>query len=465
MVINPNFSTEVYWKSFREEMRAAWTGTIFAKSHEELASLCYYRMLTAFFQCRPEDLQDRRTALYHFASSYFDVEDKNSPLLRYRNILPADSPIPRIIRLLSLAYDQEPSRSWGDERTTELLLNAYKEGNTAVALRELYKVALLCGVAAIKPFYFRGKLRYFVLPPDMFRVVTYENDPTEVEKIVYPSERDMGDGRRQRVFNWYDEEFYWATDSDGKKIVPETPHGYGRIPFAIMRLGSGVDFWTGGMYAEVEQTLRVNLHELLSVENAVFNGFSILVATNMVSANSVGQTKIRLSAGDVVQVDARDTESAAPSLDYVTPSPQYHELRDEAAAMERAIYRRAGIPPSMTGETQQILTGVSRIIERQELIENRDAHLEILYRFEQDFFQCLASVANTDGGRSLPNDLEVDVTFADPTLYMEVKDEYEFDKMKVRDGVMEVLAFSEKWGGNYNPDAEQQTEPQDAENV
>ncbi len=295
----------------------------------------------------------------------------------------------------------------------------------------------MCSFVAVRPFFLNQKLRLDVLTPDLFRVST---DATGflVEEITYPQWSERG----QETVTWNANTVTYA-DIRGN-VTEQRDNPYGLIPFAFMRLKQGDNLYTGGMFAMLEKQLRINKDKFQQDVMAEFNSFPIKVATNL------GLKNIQLSPDRILFIDnvvQGEGQLMPPSLDIINGDSSYNDMQMLIDARQKQALTDAGLPPSIVSQQTAPQAGISRVIERLELIETREEDIEYLTTFEQEMARIILRVANTDNVTTVDEQARLEIKFADERVYIDPADEYQLDKGKVRDGVLTVAVFYRKWAG------------------
>jgi len=117
------------------------------------------------------------------------------------------------------------------------------------------------------------------------------------------------------------------------------------------------------------------------------------------------------------------------------------------------LQHEQGIPASQTGSEQETPpSGISRVIERQELIESRYADQKVLHDFEQDLVTLVLHIATRDGVEVpayTTDDVSVSITYSEEQLFIEPTDEFEFDTSRKDSELIPLRAYFEKWGTGF----------------
>lgn len=425
---------EYYENAFNAIHAEIWKGTKF-KDYDSLGSLSYYRALTCFYSDSRVAVKDRRELLYNYLKNEFDEE---KTIKRYRNVLPIRSSIKRILNNLCVAYSQLPERSFVQDAPKWMEL--YRDSGINTHFQEAYKLATLTGVVAVRPLIKNGELKVLIFTPDEFRVEG--DDLSKPDAVIYP---EIVDGKV--VYRtWSDTEFY-TRDDKGNLIRDEYggKNPYRIMPFIFLRTAfSQGEFWTPGLFDLAETQLQLNRLKFIAHLDVAYNGLPIKIATNIPADYLKLGIDSVIEVSDVVVSDVGQKER--PDLKFIKPSPQYSAIEEHKQILLKEMMSEHGLPPSLiSGDTASIVSGVSRLIERQELIDRRNSDLPRLKRFEQEFANIVSIVLEKD--LMIQLDPEMSVDFAEESILTDPASEFELDTKLAQNGLTDPLNYLQKWGG------------------
>jgi hypothetical protein len=438
-----------YEVAFNAYNTLIWEGTKYADDDLELESLAYYRALTCFYGSDMIDISDRRRLLYAFMVTEFKTGRGTDTLERYKNTLPIQSSVRRVLNNLCIAYNQPPKRRFSNTPSMDdTFKNLYTEAKISNVLARIYRLAKLCSWVLVRPVWIDGKLQLNYLSPSQCRVEVSDTNNKVITEVAYPDYD--ADNNVLAIRHWTPFEV-WTTNTKGN-IIEKKPlvNPYGVIPYVAMKLELGTRYYTGGMFELIEDQLERNKFRFLSNADVSFNGRPIKIAINM------GKGELIFSPDQVLALDGVVNESsgggyARPALELVSPDPQYTMIDDFASSREQIAMRTEGLPESMINNTGTPLSGIAKIIDRQELIEKRNADLPLLAEFEKNLAKMVALIGKVDANLNLDMEMkDFSIDFEEDKVYIEPDAEYEFDKKKLQDGLIDPLEFMKKWGGFDN---------------
>lgn len=456
---NGSYPERKYYRdAFASEFMMYWGQTKFSP---EINELCFYRAITCFYREAMEDIEDRRRLLYHYLKGEFSTENADDALQRMAHQLPVDSFIPKALKNLCLAYKQAPQRTWGTEDDPsaygEDFGPIYREMNFDRVMQDVSRLGKLCNVVAVRPWKhpLTGEMKVQILTPDMYRVEENRGEPVELwYRTTYTDDRAETQNAH-RV--WTIDRTYYA-DMEGAPIRgSEEPNPYGRVPFAFLRMESPLndDPYGGSMFSLIEANLRANKKEFAADVGLVMNGFGVWVVTN--GRMNEGQAKI---APDQVfaidDVKGGDAQYLPTEVEHVVGNSMFSLVRDDKRQGIKDSLRAVGLPSSIVEENAGTPpSGISRILERVELLEQRDADKLALAVFEEEFAYLLAEVVrNDDYDADLPEEFVFAIDYAEERVYQEPQVEYEYYRDLAKNGDIDLAEYARVVMGLDEADAE-----------
>jgi len=430
-----------YRDAFGPEMARIWAGVpSVANNPDEINGLCYHRAMASFYERDITSFEDRRRVLYAYLANTSDTSHDTDTLNRYRRILPTDSQVRRIVRNIATAYDEAPKRRFSEDTTLQdSLTRLYEDADVNTGLRSAYQRCRFMGVVAVRVFARDGRIGMSTITPDLFRVTLSDEDASAPTDIIYPQA-----GQDGIEYVQWNAETMTRYSVDGNMIGEPIEHRYGRMPFAFMRLDDGPMFYGGGMTELMESQLSANRLKFRADVNSDFASSPVWLGINL-QAKNLNISPDRMLAYDGVVEDAGS--HVPPSLEAVTPDGKFTELDEHRRSRMREAGLAEGLPASMLSDAASVPpSGISRVIERSEIIEQRMADQAFLRSFEQELCSVITTVARVDIGMVTPP-VAVSIDFAEERVFVEPEAEYDFDKRKVADSTMDTQEFYRKWSG------------------
>lgn len=430
-------SDKYYTRAFSGVMVERWKGIKEISSNlAEVDSLCYYRALTAFYGKNPSDVEARRALLYEYLAPFYNTKDADSDLNMSRGSLPINTSVRRLVKILCTAYNEAPKRSFG--KIDEAMQAIYAGGNVDSGIKQIYRKAKLCGIVAVRPVFVQGKLKLLNYTPDEFRVSTNADNATQATQMVY-----LDSINNEIVYRVWDAEKVTTLNIKGKPIEIVS-HSYNRLPFVFLRLEETNGFYPGGMFEIVEENIKSNEDEFDANLSRRYHAHPIGLAINM-GADMPGLSPSRIVQKDNVM--AGEGVPVEPMIQYVSPEARYGDLKEFSEQRIETAMRNEGVPASsLAKQAGTPLSGISRVIERTDLIEERYSDIETLRGFERELAEMVIVASNADAGTNIIMDT-FSVDYAEEQVLLDPDIEYELDKKKMNDYVFDPIDFVHKWSG------------------
>ena len=430
---------QYYEQTFQYDYSAMWLNSPFKLDTNDIADLCYYRAIGCFYNQDEQSIIDRRELLFSYLRADFGELTNESALVRYRSRLPIHSMIPRVLRNICNAYNYEPRRIFSSNTATNERLNdLYSTANITSILQDIYAQGRLYGTIAVRPLWLNGKLKIQVLTPDKYYIETDEKDLTKAVSMYYPSYNEVTESYDYHYWNETEFRIY-----NSKKMIISEPNQYKQIPFVFLRFGYSEKFNTAGMFENIEKQLFINKLRFLQQLNVTFQGLPIGIAVN-------GQGKLKSMTPDkIISVEdiREDDGKIPPSLEFVTPEQTYIALQEYIEMLEKNLLRENGIPQSQIDSGGGVVSGISRVIERQELIEKRQSDINVLADFERDLANMIV-IATSIENKLLGNlgKLEFSIDYDEERMYLEPDIERVSDFQRMNQLLLSPINYIKKWG-------------------
>lgn len=283
-----------------------------------------------------------------------------------------------------------------------------------------------------------GKIDYVIEPSFKLKVIPDENDYLKISELVYLKEFKNERGINE-VFEvvWNKNEHY-KRDASGKKYPikdsgmgnPFEENGEGVIPFAILRISEGEDFWGIGAEDIINMNSIVNFLLTFLLNNGIILGSSgTLLGINLGLNNrgtindDTGEREVRFGIRHPITVDnVRDGE-APPSLQYISTQPLITEIQNSIDYRIKQIAVLKGLNPNTILSTIKDTSDYQKMMDSLEQIEVRRDDIEPCRNYEKELFKITRIVNNTAAQDSvlkskfnlqeIPEDVEIKVDFAE----------------------------------------------------
>jgi|GEM_PF-6417962 len=428
----------------------AWGSTPFNNDFN-FENMSYYHAMKIFYEDQQSDIIDRRCLLYYYLSNEFNVDNNinadgstigtKSMLNKDQNVLPVQTEIKRIISNRNILYDENPLRTFSDETSTEKLLHdLYANANIDSFNGQIDEMTDLLGIMAVMPSFKDGKLMLSYMAADSFRIVPDLNNPNKIKEFWL---QDYDTTNAEYIFRIWSDETYKIVTKD-LDVIQEIENPYGVIPVAFCRNESN-EFYSAGQYSLIEDQLVLNKIRYLQMKDSTYHGLSLKIGKNL------GKDALTEYAYDqfILLYDEKNAmNDVEADIAFLKPEPAYNELQDYADRIKFNMYRKSGIPASMISDSNETQSGISRLLERAELLEVRKKRIGSRVQYERDLLYVVVKMGNADNQFEINEDkLNFNIDYADVMVLQEPKDEYEFDTMLMNDDLFEPVQYVKKWAG------------------
>lgn len=447
-------------------MEALWGGVPQWKTH--LSDLCYARALTAFYNGKPDDYDDRFRLLRQYMRDIMSEET----LTTYQHAFPRSTIIPRIARLTNTLYLNPPSRTFTGKDDADSAWNElYKTAGYDRQMVQVQRLGWLSNVVAVRPeIDARGRLVLRRLPRDMFRMVTNEDDETDIVQFWVPSRRYEADGKMRTTFKVWE---VVDQNGDGSPVVMRSERDYkgnvlenteperetlGRIPWIVYRR---VDDETADPYGEgrldlVEASMWNWVLDLSGKRSALYDGFRVKIGINL----GVKGGKFRLAPDQLITVeDVREQEGVdiPPEFRTLDGDNAYSLIDEFRRERQKEVLRNEGLPDYMVESGATPPSGVALQIMERELRRNQLEDQGALAAFERDLAEMTALVVNQSRGTNEfdPKALEAfSIRYAEGDVAMEPADQLTYDLARYGSGLMDASTLVRKYLGEELSESE-----------
>lgn len=448
----------IYGDAFNGELTAIWFSTPFLSEVEDMS---YVRAISCFMQDSEDAEEARRKLLYIYLRTFCKSDAATDPLNVQRPILPSHNRnFQRAINNICTLYNQAPARDYNDLSETlkaklESLLDDIKINRH---LKHAYKLAKCVNEVIMRPYQINGKWNIEILTPDLYRI---ENDlyTKEIKSIWIPFVvRDRWGVIQQKFYVWTAETLRVA-DSEGayQKFTfngvtyPEAGlnHNYKRIPYVRLMMSENPDVIGGALWELAKAQLEYNSGKYIAQENLHYAALGLWFFKDIANPG-----EILLNPGRAY-VKSTTTPDENPEISFISGTPIYNDVQAYNELAIRDTMKSFGLPNSMIMESANLQSGVSMLIDRMELNEQRNDDIDILQEFEEDLINLIAIVANVELNTGFPH-IEVNTDYIEPSIFMEAKDELEHNQALFDKGLLSPSQYVQRLTGNDNIKTDQE---------
>lgn len=347
--------------------------------------------------------------------------------------------VPRVVSRLAKVYKAPPDRvldggvtyavADGGERTAveskgNKVYRKLLDGSTIDRrMKEAEQQALYFNTVLVQPRWLDdaggGRMDYVVHNPAFTVVEWDENDFYKPRAMYFPAYRTI-DGRPELVLvYWSATEHYYVRKNNTKVVVPgmsgmENP--YGVFPAAVLRVTETADGWGDGMWDLVDGNLECCEQVTNISYTAKFQTHGQAVAVNM---GLKGEPEI--GPDRTLAVDDKTGSTVQPNFFFANANPNIEAVQGLVDWMLRTLQNIRGISGSTMSLDANMQSGVSKIQDSAELMEQRQDFVGTLTQFEADLFAATRQVWNYhNDNQKIPDESVFSVKYPDPKIIKSV---------------------------------------------
>lgn len=363
-----------------------------------------------------------------------------------------------------LNEDGEESEEWTEYYNRILPDNINSKNKKAHRFAKLFNTSLT-QITFDKKI---GKTNHLIEPSCNYKVKEDDNDYLKAKKIGYQKEIINAKGEREVVtIVWTDTEHYMI-DSDGRQQIvgdnKDKKNPFGILPFPILRLNEGDNFWGVG----AEDTTNVNeivnfLLTFLLNDNIILGtgGIPMLVNTGISKQSEKKNEEKKPRIGrrhPIVVEDAMSTDRIPPSVSFVSTNPLITEIQNSIDYRIKMIAVSKGLNPNTILSEIKDTSDYQKMMDAVEQLEVRRDDIEPCRDYERQVYEITkiinnkayedAELRNRFGLKIIPDNLQLKVDFAD--IKIELTPEQKWADRKEREA--RNMASAIDWLMEENPD-------------
>lgn len=314
------------------------------------------------------------------------------------------------------------------------------------------KMAILSNVSLTQVLYDRdsNKIRYRVEPSYKYTVKTYENDSYKIKEVRYKTSKEINNDIEEVDVVWTEDLHYYEDINGNRYPVGDNvnmvnpirdKNGSGIIPFAVLRINDGEDFWGEGLndIVNANEVINLILTDLLDT-GIVMGSATTPLAINLgldhyIKDGKYGKKELTLGMKHPIAVeDARSNDLVSPSLQFVKPDVRIKEIMDEVERMMKIFAINHGLNPNSMTLDSNSSSGYSKMMDALDEIHIRESMIEQVRTYEDDLFNITRCVINTYNSNLIDWDYDIKVDFAEVNIplspqewSLKISEEYKFN--------------------------------------
>lgn len=399
----------------------------------ELPELRFMRGQTIWLEGTLDDLRERRNAILGMARSVIG-NNLTGELEALWPMLGIDTASPRLANAICHAYVNPPIRTFStDDSINDGFDDLYDKLNVNSVLDSAYRSALFTNMAFC---YWDGRC-FQVLTPEYFRLTEDIDGGRELWMV-----RRESDGL---YFDVWNDEVHTVRLGASGAVCKVEKNPYGTLPGVFLRFNQSQDTYGAGITEAADLNCANGLITLFERRIALYQGFSIGIATNFGESIKAGQ---KISPGSILTPNNSGGDaSTAPKLEYVTPDGKFAELGEYRDKRMNSFLRNQDLPGFLVDASGVPPTGVALQVAERQINARRRRDQNALRECEKDMAAFVAMLAQLIGRETLELST-FGVKFADPETFNSPEDSYAFDRQLAVDGFITPSALVQKYFGS-----------------
>jgi hypothetical protein len=326
-----------------------------------------------------------------------------------------------------------------DEKQTKLLQDLYEDAEMETAAQEFYEKALFFNTVLVSPVWRRGSMQIDTYTPNFLTVRTDPDDYLSLRALWLDKEVESEDAAV-----YWDDRSHYIELRTGERIPvgnnTDMKNIYGALPFEVLRIKKGSDFWGEGQADLVENNIWYDIRENNNIFVEMFQGLGVGLGINL------GQRdEIQLKPNTIINVENVREGKVQPDLRFASTNAPLSELRESA----NDYYKKIGNSRGISGQafSNEIITtsGVAKAYDNQELVNKRTKHRTVLKRFEKRFYEKFRMVYNYHARQEnlplLKEGLKLHVDFIEPQKLITQDEELKRWDFELKNGLASPIDY------------------------
>lgn len=404
----------------------------------------------------------------HYSANKTDIEEQFDEILstfkstdRSKMIKVFFRIAKKIIKRSSMAYRNPANRTLENDAANKVYSDMLAGSDINLTVKNALRMAKLHNTVLVRPYFVDGQLRHQIYTPDICGVIEKENDYLQLAGVWYDINRpnEAGVDETVRVF-WSEKAHFGVRGKSGNDTVSfntKDANPYPVLPFTPLRLNNDEKtFWGVGaddliMTCEAIIGMMVNLIHVI-----VMQGHDVAIATNLGLAepqDEDGNTKaIEVGMNEIFTADGVLDHELPPSYEYASPSPEIEQMRVTIHWFVKMLAATHGLPEDAFADIEAtVQSGVSKLYESAEMLEDREDDEDILRMFEQELYKTTAHVAKVDASLNLDPEALLTVDFAEPDIFESIDDFIKRQEYRLKFNLISVVTLKME----ENPDLDE----------
>lgn len=347
-----------------------------------------------------------------------------SPATIAKMQLPFFNIVPRIVNRIANAYmrpaeryisveaDENKVKDPAKLAQANLYQSILNNSNINTRVKEAYRLAKLMDVSHIQIVWRNNRIEFDVFPSHLLSVREKPGAFLDPEAVVFKRYEQDVNGIDRPIYVYWDEQSNIVMDGEG--LVPNNDRNpgnknpYGILPFVTFRLRATESYFGEGDSELVDINEKINVLLVNGYHNAIMQSHGQAFGVNL------GKGADLITGPDtIIEVNGAQTGEVIPSLTYLSPSPATAEVMGMVDWLIKTAYLQRGLPPFTASTESKAESGAAKLIDTQELNENREDDIESLRHIEKQIYIVICAIWNYHNAEKLDPEAPFKIEFED----------------------------------------------------
>lgn len=306
-------------------------------------------------------------------------------------------------------YDIDPIRTLikPDGKLDDNLPRILKQVDYAQKVKEAFRRGIFFNLCLAHPIQRDDITEIDLLTPDEF-IITAKNNYLKIKEIAVA----RSDGKNIYSIVWNENEHY-KLDTNNTKIPvdgnPNMINPYGIIPFAILRVKEGMDFYGEPNWNLLLNQIAVDIKLTDLDYTEIQQNFGVWFGVN----TDLGSGQ-KFDPGTLIQINGATNERGEypPSLQNIVPQISWEAHNSNIDWRIKTTLLAEGLSGSSVSMDTKILSGSAKSLDEIELQEKRENYKSILIKFELELLNIFRTVWNYNNPDDKLSNGEFEVSFS-----------------------------------------------------
>lgn len=316
--------------------------------------------------------------------------------------------------------EMEEQQSESDKRYQELILKTDIDKKS----KEWHRLGKFFNTVLVQPVWvkdventppqFEPHFEFLIHTPAWAVIESSKVDWLRPIAFYYPVWTEL-DGVNQQALNYWSITEHYFLDRLGRKHPvgnnTEMINPYNRLPIAVLRFKTGMDFWGDGMWDLVDGNEEVSVQFANLAFTGLFQAHGQPVAINMglKGAPEIGPDK------PISVENAKSGPGDQPSsFEFVSPNAAIADITNMIDWMVKVLQATKGLSPNEFVVESQMSSGIAKMMDSAGVQEMREDEQQVLEDFEHDLYSVTRTIQNIeDPSNKLDEDAAFSIHFAE----------------------------------------------------